>query len=113
MAGFSVLWTAIAFLLSRPPSLGGSSLLALLAGVVVLDLGIQGAHILNQGVVYGLQPEARSRLTTAYMTCTFSGGAAGSGAAAIAWERGGWGAVSALGAGFAVLALGVWLTELR
>ena len=165
MAGFSVLWTAIAFLLSRPPygygegtiglfglaglagagaasaagrladagrtrwatgaflaavaggwallALGGSSLLALLAGVVVLDLGIQGAHILNQGVIYGLQPEARSRLTTAYMTCNFSGGALGSGAAAVAWERGGWGAVSALGTGFAVLALAVWLTELR
>jgi predicted MFS family arabinose efflux permease len=165
MAGFSVLWTAIAPLLARPPygygeaviglfglaglagagaasaagrladagwtrratggfllavaaswallALGADALVPLVVGIVVLDLGIQGAHILNQSVIYSLVPEARSRLTTAYMTGNFAGGALGSGAAALAWDAGGWGAVSALGAAFGVTALAVWLTEGR
>jgi predicted MFS family arabinose efflux permease len=157
---FSVLWTALALLLSGPPygygeaaiglfglaglagagaasfsgrladgghqraatgaflacvvaswgllALGAHSLLALIAGIVVLDLGVQGAHLQNQHAVYGLSDEARSRLNTAYMTCNFAGGALASAAAALAWERGGWGAVSALGAALPAAALAVW-----
>jgi predicted MFS family arabinose efflux permease len=45
-------------------ALGGTSLAALVARVVLLDLGIQGAQISNQSAIYALRPEARSRLTT-------------------------------------------------
>lgn len=44
---------------------GGHSLAALLAGIVALDLGVQGNHITSQSLIFGLDPEARSRLTTA------------------------------------------------
>ena len=92
-------------------ALGGHHVLALIAGIVVLDLGIQGQHILNQTTMYARLPEARSRVTTAYMTSNFICGALASAAAAAAWNAGGWGAVSGLGAGYALLAGGCWLLE--
>lgn len=163
MASFSVLWTAIAFLLAGEPygygdatiglfglaglfgagaaqlagrasdggrghaatgaclltlaagwallALGRSSLAALIAGVVLLDFGVQGQHILNQSTIYAALPEARSRVTTAYMTSNFVTGALASATAGFAWQHGGWGAVSALGAGLGVLGLLVWCEE--
>ena len=79
-------------------ALGETSLVALLAGLIVLDLGIQATQILNQSVIYRLRPEARSRLNTAYMTAYFAGAVTGSAGASLAWERGGWGAVCVAGA---------------
>jgi predicted MFS family arabinose efflux permease len=55
---------------------GRSSVIALIAGIVVLDLGAQAMHISNQSAVYSLHGQARSRLTTAYMVAYFSGGVA-------------------------------------
>jgi predicted MFS family arabinose efflux permease len=92
-------------------ALGASSIPALIAGIVALDLGVQAAQIFNQGVIFRLRPEARSRLNTAYLTAYFAGAVSGSAGASYAWERGGWGAVS--GAGAAVAALGVLLSLRR
>jgi hypothetical protein len=55
-----------------------------------------------------LRPEARSRITTAYMTSVFLGGVAGSAASGAAFAGGGWGAVTATGAVFSGLALLLW-----
>lgn len=84
------------------------SLIVLMLGIVVLDMGVQGTQILNQSAIYQLRPKARSRLTTAYMTCYFVGGAAGSAGAAYAYSWAGWFGVAALGAGFPLLALLYW-----
>jgi len=94
-------------------ALGTRSVLPLVAGIVVLDLGVQGAHILNQSAIYTLAPDARSRVTTAYITSYFAGGAAGSAASSLAWSEGGWVAVTGVGAGAAALALVVWLLSRR
>jgi predicted MFS family arabinose efflux permease len=94
-------------------ALGTTSVVALLAGLVLLDLGVQGQHILNQSTIYALAPDARSRVTTAYMGNNFLWGAAGSAAGGVAFAAGGWGAVCALGAGFSVIALGFWWDEHR
>jgi predicted MFS family arabinose efflux permease len=92
-------------------ALGGRSVALLVAGIVVLDLGVQGAHILNQSAIYALRPEVRSRLTTAYVTAYFAGGALGSAASALAWSAGGWDAVAALGGAAAALTLVVWAAD--
>jgi predicted MFS family arabinose efflux permease len=94
-------------------ALGGASVFALVVGILLLDLGAQGIHITNQSEIYRLRPEARSRLTSAYMTTYFIGGALGSGASATIYAIAGWSGVAALGAGFIALALLLWLTELR
>jgi len=92
-------------------ALGAHSLAALVAGIVLFDLGVQATQILNQSVIFRLRPEARSRLNTAYMTCYFAGAVSGSAGASFAWERGGWGAVSTAGA--IVAAVGCALTLKR
>jgi len=156
-AGFSVLWTTLAFKLSAPPfsysqatiglfglagaagvfaanvagkladssrqrlstivasallaasfavlGLGGSSIVAITVGIVLLDVAVQGLQITNQAIIYALAPDARSRINSAYMVCYFLGGAAGSLLAGLAYSSGGWGASCLLGAGFGIAAL--------
>ncbi len=90
---------------------GKSSLGALIAGIALLDLGIQGAQITNQSVIYTLAPSARSRVTTAYMTAAFASAAISSAAASAVYEAGGWPALSALGGGLALAGVGIWCSE--
>ncbi|MGI8430352.1 MAG: hypothetical protein ACR2OB_13875 [Solirubrobacteraceae bacterium] len=59
-------------------ALGRSSLIALTAGVILLDLGVQGANVANQAAILPLAPDDRSRFTTAYVTAIFVGGIVGS-----------------------------------
>ena len=93
---------------------GGSSVIALIIGIAVLDLGAQALHISNQSAIYTLRPEARSRLTTAYMVSYFLGGAVLSALTSTLYASGGWSGVCLLGAATAGLALVVWvLTWLR
>jgi len=89
-------------------ALGKSSVLALIVGIAALDLGVQGIHISNQSAIYALRPEARSRLTTAYMVAYFLGGAALSALTSSLYGADGWGGVCVLGAATAVLALIAW-----
>ncbi|MBA3742579.1 MAG: MFS transporter [Sporichthya sp.] len=90
---------------------GGDSMLALILGLVILDWGIQGQNILSQSLIFALRAEARSRITTAYMTGIFVSGAIASAGSALAWSLGGWDAVSALGVGFALVGVVLWGTE--
>jgi predicted MFS family arabinose efflux permease len=82
-------------------------LAALVVGVVVLDMGAQMTQVANQTRIFGLVPSARSRLNTVYMTVYFSGAAAGSALATIAWVHWGWNGVCGLALGLIALA-GIW-----
>ena len=95
------------------PALDGHSIPALIAGIVALDLGVQGPQISNQSAIYSLRPEARSRPTTAYMVAYFVGGTSLSAAAAALYSTAGWGGVCVLCAITAALALAVWLATER
>ncbi|ABP61825.1 MULTISPECIES: MFS transporter [Enterobacteriaceae] len=87
---------------------GHFSVMALIVGILVLDLTVQGVHITNQTVIYRLQPEARNRLTAGYMTSYFIGGAAGSLISASAWQHAGWTGVCLAGTLVAVINLLIW-----
>ncbi|MBV8044441.1 MFS transporter [Pluralibacter sp.] len=87
---------------------GQSSVIALIVGILVLDLTVQGVHITNQTVIYRMQPQARNRLTAGYMTSYFIGGAAGSLLSASAWQHAGWSGVCLAGMTMAALNLLVW-----
>jgi len=76
---------------------GSGSLAMLAAGVVALDAGVQGSHLTNQSVIFGLDPDARNRINAVYMVTYFAGGALGTVLAGWAWVIGGWAGVCALG----------------
>jgi predicted MFS family arabinose efflux permease len=60
------------------PLLPVQAQLALLAlATVGFDLGVQASLISHQTIVYGIAPEARSRLNAVLMTCMFIGMATG------------------------------------
>ena len=80
--------------------LTGYHLAGLVLGVILLDVGVQSAHISNQTLIFSLVPEARSRLNTVYMTAYFIGGSVGSVAGGLAWTHGGWPGVCLVGAAF-------------
>ncbi|MFC4052399.1 MFS transporter [Actinomadura syzygii] len=88
--------------------LGSTSVIALIVGIVLLDAGFQGAHINHQRTVFAINPEARSRINTAYMLAFFLGGVAGSTSAAFVYNAAGWSGICLLGAGLATAALAVW-----
>ena len=83
---------------------GADSLIAIGAGVVLLDAGAQASHLANQTVIFGLAPDERSRVNAIYMVGYFTGGAFGTALAAQAWQRGGWTAVCVAGGACAVAA---------
>lgn len=92
---------------------GVRGLTGLVCGLVLLDVAVQGNQVANQARILALRPEARSRLNTAYMTCSFLAGSVGSALSIRVFARGGWGAVCALIAVAAALPLAVHLVLFR
>ncbi|WP_407947186.1 MFS transporter [Paraburkholderia sacchari] len=88
---------------------GGASLPLLIAGTLLLDVGVQGLHIANQSVIFEIDADARSRIMTAYLASYFLGGAVGSSAAGAAYAAEGWLGVCAAGGALAGTALLVWI----
>lgn len=93
--------------------LGAASLIALIIGVLLMDACVQGAHVINQSVIYDLLPQARSRLTTVYITTMFVGGAIGSAAGAQAYAHWGWAGATVAAAAFPLAGLLFWLAARR
>ncbi|HYZ16295.1 MAG TPA: MFS transporter [Candidatus Acidoferrum sp.] len=89
------------------------ALVALVAGVVLLDIGMQGNQISNQTRILSLSSGAGSRLNTVYMAALFLGGAVGSTLGATAWNRFGWHGVCGLGIIYVVVALPVYARAVR
>jgi len=91
----------------------GVHLAALALGVVALDVGSQMMQVANQTRIFGLDPSARSRLNTVYMTIYFTGAAVGSALATVAWVHWKWNGVCGLAMGFIALAAVRHITGLR
>jgi len=91
----------------------GQMLWGLILGVILLDLGTQGAQISNQTRVFSLNAEARSRLNTIYMVSYFVGGSLGSLLGAYAWSIARWNGVCSVGTLLLVAALVVHVVRGR
>lgn len=89
------------------------SLIALVIGIVLLDLAVQAIHVTNQTMILPLHTEARSRLTAGYMVFYSIGSAGGSIASTQIYVHFGWGGVSLLGASVSALALLFWAMTRR
>lgn len=86
-----------------------SSLWALIAGIVLLDLGGQAIHVTNQSLIFRSSPEAHSRLVGAYMLFYSVGSGMGALASTASYARAGWSGVCMLGAGLSLAALVFWV----
>jgi predicted MFS family arabinose efflux permease len=78
-------------------ALAGSTIAGLVAGVIVLDLGLQSAHVANMARNMRVRRDAMSRVNTLYMTIRFAGGALGSSLGVWAWSVWQWAGVCAVG----------------
>ncbi|HKQ87337.1 MAG TPA: MFS transporter [Candidatus Acidoferrales bacterium] len=90
--GFSLILLLVSYVVL---AFAGKLLLGLIVGVLLMDFGTQACHVSNQTRIYGLAPEARSRVNMFYMVCYFAGGAVGSILGAYAWKLYGWPGVCA------------------
>ena len=88
--------------------IGAHSIVVVLLAVLLLDVAVQAANVLNQTRLFSVDPAARSRLNTAFVTSNFIGGAIGSALASVLWNAGGWTAVTIGGAVLAGFAATVW-----
>ncbi|MFI6850933.1 MFS transporter [Streptomyces sp. NPDC050416] len=84
---------------------GAAGVAALVVGTLLLDVGMQSGMVANTVRIQALRAEVRSRLTTAYMTCAYLGGAVGSWLGLRAYGRFGWLGVCALVAALTAVAL--------
>ena len=99
-----ILFSAILLIVSWGIFLvSGSSLIGLVIGVTLVDLGLQAMHITNQNIIFSKNPEARNRVNTIYMVSFFIGGALGTSLGALAWEHYHWVGVSWVGIGLSVI----------
>jgi predicted MFS family arabinose efflux permease len=108
--GISLALMLVAWL---PIALLHSSLWALAAGVILIDLAIQAVHVTNQSLIFALRPEARSRLVAGYMVFYSIGSASGAIASTSVYAAAGWTGVCGLGATIALLALLFWAATCR
>lgn len=94
--------------------LGGTvGLVALVAGTLSLDVGMQSGMVANQVRIYALGAAVRSRLNTAYMNCAYLGGSLGSWLGARAYAGCGWVGVCGLVALLTALGLARHLAAAR
>lgn len=96
-----------------PTAFGEHSLLAMVAGVVLLDFAVQAVHVTNQSLIFAARPDAQSRLVGAYMGFYSVGSGLGAVAATCTYAQWGWAAVCALGATLSALALLFWVYQVR
>lgn len=83
----------------------GNTYWGLIIGVILIDLGVQSSHIMNQTNYFLLKTNAVNRLNTVYMVSYFIGGSLGTFFASLAWQYAQWKGVCLVGITMGLLAL--------
>lgn len=83
----------------------GHTVAGLVAGVIVLDLGLQSGHVANMARNMSIKSDAMSRINTLYMTIRFAGGALGSSLGIWAWSIWQWPGVCVVGLALGCMSL--------
>ena len=86
-----------------------TTVLMLVLGILMLDLGVQALHVTNQSLIFRAGNASHSRLVGCYMLFYAVGSGTGAWAATAVFDIGGWHGVCALGAGVSLAALGFWM----
>ncbi len=115
--GYSAAGTGAALILALVSlgigATGSTSIIPVAIAVLLFDVAIQGNNVLNQTRLFSVEPQARSRLNTAFVSCNFLGGAVGSLLAGFLWEFAGWMAIMSGAMGLISLAFLLWVAQRR
>ena len=105
--GATLAVVSFAAMFAMPSLSTGAQLVLLALATVGFDLGVQATLIAHQTIVYGIAPEARSRLNAILMTTMFVGMATGGALGAQALAAWGWNGIVGLAVVTSLAALAV------
>lgn len=88
---------------------GANHYLPIIAGILLIDIGMQCIQLSNQATLFELCPSASNRINTIFMSCYFIGGALGTLLSGTAWVLWGWPGVVGAGAVLTGLSMAVTL----
>lgn len=83
----------------------------MIAGIIIIDIGMQCIQLSNQSATMRLCPEATSRMNTIYMVTYFIGGSFGTFLAGSLWSLYGWSGTVA--AGFGMILVSIIITMMH
>lgn len=72
----------------------GNTYAGIIAGILLIDIGMQCVQLSNQASIFELCPSASNRVNTIFMTTYFIGGSLGTFLAGSCWEMWGWAGVA-------------------
>lgn len=75
----------------------GDTYIGLIAGIILIDIGMQCIQLSNQTSVMELCPSASNRINTIFMTTYFIGGSLGTFLAGLVWETWQWNGIILVG----------------
>lgn len=77
---------------------GENAYIGIIAGIIIIDIGMQCIQLSNQTSIFYLCPPASNRINTIFMTTYFIGGSMGTFLAGTFWQQYGWHGVIGIGA---------------
>lgn len=98
-------WASVLFL--------GDTYVGLIAGVIIIDIGMQCIQLSNQASMFEVCPGASNRVNTIFMTTYFAGGSLGTFLAGTGWHAASWTGVVAVGVCLTLASLAVTLFTRR
>ena len=69
---------------------GENTFVGIIAGIIIIDIGMQCIQLSNQTSIFELNPRASNRINTVFMTTYFIGGSMGTFLAGSFWQLYGW-----------------------
>lgn len=85
----------------------GNSYAGIIAGVILIDIGIQCIQLSNQTSIFAICPSASNRINTIFMTTYFIGGSLGTFLAGSCWQAWKWAGVAGIGVTLTIISLAI------
>lgn len=88
---------------------GSNYYVSVIAGIIIIDIGMQCIQLSNQTLMFKLCPSASNRMNTLFMTTYFIGGSLGTLLAGYGWEKSEWAGTATVGVLLVLVSLTITL----
>lgn len=85
----------------------GNSYVGIIAGIILIDIGMQCIQLSNQTSIFEICPSASNRVNTIFMTTYFIGGSLGTFLAGSCWQVWQWAGVAGIGVTLTIISLAI------